>query len=203
MTGACAARDAAAGFGYPTAMIKLLRLLFPAAAMSALVAAAPVPRSPYEVTMTSIDGAPLPLAQYRGRVLMVVNTASFCGFTPQFDGLQKLSDAYGARGFTLIGVPSGDFMGQEYDDNGKIKKFCQAKFGVKFPMAEKSHVTGAAAAPFYRWASATIGEAAVPKWNFHKILIGRDGRPVATFGSKTTPEDPALRAAIETALKAG
>ena len=142
------------------------RHLIAAATLLAVTAAAPAPRSAYDFTMTTIDGAPMPFAQYKGRVLLVVNTASFCGFTPQYEALQALSEKYQAKGLTVVGVPSGDFAGQEYADNGKIKKFCESKFGIKFPLAEKADVIGPNAAPFYKWASATMGDAAVPKWNF-------------------------------------
>ncbi|QMW22269.1 glutathione peroxidase [Sandaracinobacteroides saxicola] len=165
-------------------------------------AQATAPRSAFDFTMTRIDGKPLPLAQYRGKVMLVVNTASFCGFTPQYEGLQKIQTKYAAKGFTVLGVPSGDFMGQEYDDNGKIKEFCETKFGINFPMAEKAVVTGAKAAPFYQWARTQISENNVPKWNFHKFLVGKDGRIIAGFGSRTTPESPEMTKAIEAALKA-
>lgn len=175
-----------------------------AAATTTLIAAAPapVPGSAHQIVMTTIDGRPMPLAQYRGRVLVVVNTASFCGYTPQYEGLQKLHASYGKRGVTVVGVPSGDFGGQEFDEAGKIKAFCETKFGINFPLAEKSSVIGPAAAPFYRWAQSQLGEAAVPKWNFHKIVVGRDGRAVAAFGSKVTPQSPQMIAAIDGALAA-
>ena len=174
-----------------------------AAAMLVATAAAPAATSAYDFTMTTIEGAPMPLAQYKGRVLLIVNTASFCGFTPQYEALEALSEKYKARGLTVLGVPSGDFAGQEYDDNTKIKAFCTAKFGIKFPLAEKADVIGPNAAPFYKWASATMGDAAVPKWNFHKILVGRDGRLIAAFPSKVTPDSPALVAAVDKALAGG
>ncbi|MCS6986957.1 MAG: redoxin domain-containing protein [Sphingomonadaceae bacterium] len=162
--------------------------------------AAPKASSVYEFTLTRIDGRPLPLAQFRGQVMLLVNTASHCGFTPQYEGLQKLHDRYRARGFTVIGIPSGDFMGQEFDDNRKIAEFCETKFGITFPLTEKSHVRGAKAIPFYQWARTQLGPAAEPGWNFHKLLVGRDGRLIAGFGSRTEPESAELRAAIEKAL---
>ena len=102
----------------------------------------------------------------------------------------------------MIGVPSGDFMSQEYDENGKIKEFCETKFGISFPMAEKAHVKGDKAIPIYRWAKAQLPVENEPKWNFHKILIGRDGKPIAGFNSKVEPGSPQLTGAIEKALKA-
>ena len=171
-------------------------------AMALLGAAAPQVRTAWEVRLTAIDGAPLPLSAYRGKVLLVVNTASFCGFTPQYAGLQKLQSDYAKAGFTVIGVPSGDFGGQEYDANGKIKEFCQTKFGINFPLAEKDKVTGAHANPFFRWAADTLPVNNVPKWNFHKFLVGRDGRLIAGFPSDVPPESPKLKGAIESAIAA-
>jgi glutathione peroxidase len=151
--------------------------------------------------LVAIDGDPLPMKKFAGQVVLLVNTASFCGYTPQYDGLQKLQTSYAPKGFTVIGVPSGNFLGQEYGSNKEISGFCQTKFGIKFPLAEKSDVVGAKALPIYRWAAAVLGPENRPKWNFHKYLIGRDGRLIAAFGSKTAPDDPAVRSAIEAALK--
>ena len=145
------------------------------------------------------DEKPQSLCQYSGKVVVVVNTASFCGFTPQYDGLQKVQDNYARKGFTVVGVPSGDFKGQEYGSNGEIAGFCKAK-GVKFPLAEKSDVVGPGTIPIYRWAAARLGPDNAPKWNFHKYLIGRDGKLIAAFGSKTEPSDPKVTQAIEAAL---
>ena len=156
----------------------------------------------YDFAMTRIDGKPLPFKQYKGKVLLVVNTASMCGYTPQYEGLQNLQTSYAGKGFTVIGVPSGDFMGQEYDSNAKIKEFCESKFGINFPMSEKSVVKGAKAVPFYRWAKATLPAENEPKWNFHKFLIGKDGKLIAGFSSKVTPESPEMKRAIEAALAA-
>ena len=162
----------------------------------------PVVKSAHDFTLTRIDGKPMPMSAYKGKVVLLVNTASFCGFTPQYEGLQKLQQAYQAKGFTVIGVPSGDFMSQEYDENGKIKEFCETKFGISFPMAEKAHVKGDKAIPIYRWAKAQLPVENEPKWNFHKILIGRDGKPIAGFNSKVEPTSPQMTGAIEKALKA-
>jgi glutathione peroxidase len=153
--------------------------------------------------MTRIDGKPMPFRQYRGKVMLVVNTASMCGFTQQYEGLQKLQNRYAKAGFTVVGVPSANFANQEYDSNAKIKEFCEAKFGINFPMTERANVKGPQAAPFYRWAAATLPENNVPQWNFHKFLVGRDGRLIAGFGSKVAPESPQMTAAIEAALRAG
>jgi glutathione peroxidase len=170
-------------------------------ATPAMPAAEAARRSAWDFNLTAIDGAPLPMRQFRGRVVLLVNTASFCGFTPQYEGLQKVHDAYAARGFTVLGVPSGDFRNQEYGSNKEIAGFCKAK-GVRFPLAEKSQVVGPKAIPIYRWAAAKLGADNTPKWNFHKYLIGRDGRLIAAFGTRTEPGDPKVRAAIEAALRA-
>ncbi len=159
-------------------------------------------KSAYDFRMTRIDGKPLPLEQYRGKVMLVVNTASFCGYTPQYEGLQKLQTGYAPRGFTVLGIPSGDFGGQEHEKNGEIAEFCESKFGITFPMTEKSVVKGAQAAPFYQWAKASLPKDNEPKWNFHKFLVGKDGQLIAGFGSGVTPDSPKLKQAIEKALAA-
>ena len=144
---------------------------------------------------------PVDLAStYRGQVLLVVNTASKCGFTPQFEALEATHAKYKDQGFAVLGFPSGDFMNQEYDQEKQIQEFCTLTYGVKFPMFQKVHVVGDDATPLYKALAAATGE--VPKWNFHKYLIGRDGKVVASFGSRTKPDDPAVVAAIEAALKA-
>ncbi len=145
---------------------------------------------------------PVDLAQaYGGKVLLIVNTASKCGYTPQFEALEALHARYGAQGFSVLGFPSGDFRSQEFEDEKKIQEFCTLTYGVKFPMFEKVHVVGAQATPLYRDLFAATGEA--PAWNFHKYLVGRDGKVLATFPSKTTPDDPAVVAAIEDAIAVG
>lgn len=156
----------------------------------------------YDFNLTRIDGKPMPMSAYKGKVVLLVNTASFCGLTPQYEGLQKLQTTLGPKGFTVLGVPSGDFMGQEYDDNGKIKEFCDTKFGITFPLTEKASVKGPGAAPVYKWAKANLATDNEPKWNFHKFLIGKDGHLIAGFGSKVTPDSPELQAAIAKAMKA-
>ncbi|GAB3733539.1 glutathione peroxidase [Luteimonas pelagia] len=137
---------------------------------------------------------------YGGDVLLVVNTASKCGFTPQFEGLEALHARYASRGFAVLGFPSGDFKAQEFEDEAAIREFCTLTYGVRFPMFEKVHVVGAGATPLYRALERATGEA--PAWNFHKYLVARDGRVLRSFGSRVAPDDPALVAAIESALDA-
>ena len=153
-------------------------------------------------TFDGLDGKPLPLADYAGRVVLVVNTASMCGFTRQYEGLQALHERYAARGFAVIGVPSNDFGGQEPKGASEIKAFCETAFGITFPLAAKTTVIGPAAHPFYAWAVAQLGPKAAPRWNFHKYLLGRDGRLVAGFGSTTEPDAGELIRAIEAGLGA-
>jgi len=137
---------------------------------------------------------------YGGEVLLVVNTASKCGFTPQFDGLEALHSRYGALGFSVLGFPSGDFRGQEFSDENEILEFCRLTYGVEFPMFEKVHVVGDDATGLYQDLYAITHEA--PKWNFHKYLIGRDGQVIGQWPSQITPDAPELVEAIETALAA-
>lgn len=171
------------------------------ASATMLTAASQGPQSAFDFKTTTIDGKPMPFSQYKGKVLLVVNTASMCGYTPQYEGLQALQDKYKAQGFTVIGVPSSDFD-QELESDKEIKTFCESKFGIKFPMSTKSVVTGDKAAPFYRWAATTLGPDKAPKWNFHKYLVGRDGKLIAAFPSKVTPGSPELNAAVTQAIAA-
>jgi glutathione peroxidase len=136
--------------------------------------------------------------QYGGKVLLVVNTASKCGFTPQYEGLEALQQKYAAKGFSVLGFPSNDFKGQEPGNEAQIQEFCTLTYGVKFPMFQKVQVTGPEATPLYQRLAEATG--VQPGWNFHKYLLARDGRVVAQFPSKIKPDDPALVAAIEREL---
>jgi glutathione peroxidase len=156
--------------------------------------------SAHDFSFTSIDGKPLELSQFAGGPVLVVNTASQCGKTPQYQGLQTLWEQYRDRGFTVLGVPSNDFGSQEPGTEAEIKNFCESNYKVDFPMTSKNVVLGPDAHPFYRWVSDEGGEDAAPKWNFHKYLIDADGKLKGSFGSSTTPEDPDLIAAIEAEL---
>jgi glutathione peroxidase len=148
-------------------------------------------------TFPSIDGGTLNLADLKGRVLLVANTASFCGYTYQYQGLEKLHTAKSAAGLTVIGVPSQDFN-QESPDNATVKTFCETRFEIDFPLTAISHVKGAEAAPFYAWVAAQ--KQWQPSWNFNKVLIGRDGRVAGTFGSGDEPDGPTLSTAIDAEL---
>ena len=149
---------------------------------------------------TAIDGTPLPLSRFAGKAVLVVNTASRCGFTGQYRGLQALWSDYRDRGLVVLGVPSNDFGRQEPGTEAEIKAFCGEDFGVDFPLTAKTAVRGAEAHPFYRWARAEAGVLAAPKWNFHKYLIAPDGGLAAWFYSWTTPGAARLRRAVEAVL---
>jgi glutathione peroxidase len=156
--------------------------------------------SAYDFSFTALDGKPMPLSLFKGKAVLVVNTASFCGFTQQYKGLQALYDKYEAKGLVVIGVPSNDFGGQEPGTATQIKEFCEGAFGITFPLTEKVHVTGEAAHPFYKWAVSTLGPKSAPGWNFHKYLIGRDGRVVQSFYSGLAPDSNEVVAAVEVEL---
>jgi glutathione peroxidase len=181
-------------------MVNINRRTLLGAASLLAAGAGPAPTNAYGFSMPSIDDDIVKLNIYRGRVLLVVNTASFCGFTPQYKALEALYSEKQAAGLTVLGVPSQDFN-QEYGSNGQVKAFCKATFDVTFPMAGISHVTGAGALPFYQWVRATQA-GWQPTWNFCKVLIGRDGQIAGTFFSKDTPNGPVLSAAIAKALAA-
>ena len=148
----------------------------------------------------AIDGTPMPLSMFTGRVLLVVNTASFCGFTKQYEGLQTLHERYGAKGLVVIGVPSNDFGEQEPKAAGEIADFCKGAFGVTFPLTSKQVVKGNNAHPFYAWAANILGTSGAPRWNFHKYLVGADGQLVSSFSTQTEPLSPKLVTAIEAEL---
>lgn len=143
------------------------------------------------------DEKPQPLCQYAGKVLLVVNTASYCGFTPQYKGLEALYAQYREQGLVVLGFPSNDFF-QERDGNDKIADFCENTFGVKFPMFAKSAVRGSDVSPFYRQLAQQSG--VTPKWNFYKYLVGRDGKVVNAYGSTTEPDDAKLLQALKAEL---
>lgn len=160
--------------------------------------AADTAKTAWDFRFPAIDGGEVDLAAFKGRVLLVTNTASFCGYTYQYEALERLHATKAAAGLTVIGVPSGDFN-QESADNATVKTFCETKFGIDFPLTAISRVRGASAAPFYTWVKQTRNWE--PAWNFNKVLIGRDGTVLGTFGSRDEPGAGALATAIEAALK--
>ncbi len=151
------------------------------------------------MTYTSLEGKEVPFASYQGKVLLIVNVASKCGYTPQYKGLEALHETLGPKGLVVIGFPSNEFGGQEPGDATQIREFCTEKYSVKFPLASKVEVKpGATQSPVYRYLTDQTGD--VPGWNFCKYLIGKDGKIIGFYSSKTTPE--ALAPEIEKALAA-
>ena len=154
----------------------------------------------YDFVFDSIDGEKLPLNAFRGKVILVVNTASRCGFTRQYKALQSLWSKYRNQGLIVLGIPSNDFGRQEPGNESEIKTFCEVNFNVDFPMTSKVNVKGESAHPFYKWARDEMGSIAIPRWNFHKYLIAADGRLIDWFASTTDPESKRLVSAIEALL---
>ena len=156
-----------------------------------------------DFTLNSIDGKPAPLSQYQGKVVLIVNVASRCGFTPQYTGLEKVYEKYKDQGFVILGFPANNFGGQEPGTNEEIKTFCSSKYNVTFPMYAKISVKGADIHPLYQFLTdkqtnpTTGGDI---KWNFTKFLVAKDGKVVARFESAVTPESPEVTSAIEKAL---
>ena len=147
----------------------------------------------------TLQGKPADLCQYQGKVVLVVNTASFCGYTPQYQGLEAIYQKYKGQGLVVLGFPSNDFGGQEPGTNEQVADFCERTYQVKFPMLEKTVVTGKDANPVYQELAAKTGQP--PQWNFHKYLVARDGAVLASYPSTMKPEDSKLSQAIENALK--
>jgi glutathione peroxidase len=142
------------------------------------------------------------LSDYKGKTLVVVNTASLCGFTYQYDGLQKLYDDYKDQGLVVLGVPSNDFGNQESGTNSEVKEFCESTFSITFPLTEKNVVKGKDAHPFFKWSKKELGFiGGVPRWNFHKIIIGKDGNAIAGYTALTRPTSKKFISEIEKALQ--
>lgn len=154
----------------------------------------------HDYSFSSIDGGPLPLSGFKGKVLLVVNVASQCGLTPQYAGLEELWKAKRGKGLVVLGVPSNDFGAQEPGSESEIKSFCETRYAVDFPMTAKEHVIGGEAHPLYKWVAEQLGEGAAPKWNFHKYLFARDGSLAGTFGSRMEPSAAEIVQAIDEAL---
>jgi glutathione peroxidase len=157
-------------------------------------------KSAFDFSFRAIDGGDLPLAGFRGKALLVVNVASRCGLTPQYTALEQLWTARRDDGLVVLGVPANDFGAQEPGTEAEIQSFCDLNYHVDFPMTAKEHVIGPQAHPLYQWVAAELGEDAAPKWNFHKYLFARDGSIAGAFGSRTTPDDAEITAAIDAAL---
>ena len=153
-----------------------------------------------DFSFKDINGNSIELANYKEKVIVVLNVASRCGFTNQYEGLQKLWTKYGDKGLVVIGIPSNNFR-QEPGSNKEIKEFCETTFGIDFPISEKMSVVGSEAHPFFLWAKKNYGSSAVPKWNFHKIIIGKNGKVVETFASITKPSSKKFISVIEKEIK--
>jgi glutathione peroxidase len=155
--------------------------------------------SVHEFTLNSIDGKPAPLSAYQGKVVLIVNVASRCGFTPQYAGLEALYEKYKDRGFTILGFPANNFGAQEPGTNEEIKTFCSSRYNVTFPMYSKISVKGDDKAPLYQFLTDAAGGEI--QWNFTKFLVDKNGKVVARFEPKVTPESPEVAEAIEKALR--
>ncbi len=156
-------------------------------------------KSLYDFKIESIEGKEIDLANYINKVFLIVNTASKCGFTPQYAGLQKLYDRYKDEGLVVLGVPSNDFN-QELSKDSDVKEFCEIRFGVNFPMTKIQKVKGSDAHPLYQWLNSSVSVIGTPRWNFHKFLVGKDGKVINWFSSMTSPSSEGLVKEIEIAL---
>lgn len=154
-----------------------------------------------DFTLPGLRGGTIALADYAGQAMLVANTASLCGFTGQYAGLQRLWESYKDRGLVVLAVPSADFGGQEHRDPMRTMEVCDRQFGVTFPVAATSRVKGREAIPLFQWIGEQAGMMGRPKWNFYKYVIGRDGRLVDWFSSVTAPDSTGVRTAVERALK--
>jgi glutathione peroxidase len=166
--------------------------------MGTLLAMSLLAASVYDYSMKTIDGQPAPLADYKGKVVMFVNVASYCGYTKQYTGLEALYRKYKDQGFVIVGVPANNFGAQEPDSDEQIKTFCSRKYDVTFPLLSKVSVKGSDMTPLYGYLTKTGGDV---KWNFTKFLVGKDGQVIQRFESAVTPESPELVKAVEAALK--
>ena len=155
----------------------------------------------YDYKFNDLDGSELNLNKFKNKVIVVVNVASQCGFTKQYEDMQKVWDNYQDRGVVMLGVPSNDFGKQEPGTSKEIKNFCEAKFGITFPMTEKVSVKGSEAHPFYIWARENYGKSAIPKWNFHKIIIDKNGKIAETFSSITNPSSKKFIEVLDRLIK--
>ncbi len=182
----------------PKSKRRPVRTVRAASLIAVLVAGSAAAEDQPSFRFAAIDGGTYDTADWRGKPVLVVNTASMCGFTPQYDDLQALSDRYGRQGLTVLAVPSDDFA-QELQDAAAVKEFCEVNFGLTIPMTDITPVTGAQAHPFYLWLAQEHGF--TPGWNFNKVLIGPEGQVVATWGSVVKPGAPAITTRIEALLR--
>jgi len=156
----------------------------------------------YDFKFKDLDGSQLSLSEYKGKVIIAVNVASQCGFTKQYEDMQDVWKKYQSKGIIMLGIPSNDFGQQEPGTSKEIKNFCEAKFGITFPMTEKVTVKGPDAHPFYVWAKDNYGKSAIPKWNFHKIIIDKSGKIADTFSSITNPSSKKFIKVLEKLINA-
>jgi glutathione peroxidase len=179
------------------------RVYFAALVMLLMGASLYAASSIYDFTLPSIDGKATPLSDYKGKVLLVVNVASRCGFTPQYTALESIYEKYKDQGFVIAGFPANNFGSQEPGTNAEIKTFCQSKYSVTFPMFQKVSVKGTDQTPLYQYLTTTANPALAGdiKWNFTKFLVDRNGKVVKRFEPDVTPDSPQVVAAIEAALK--
>ena len=185
------------------ASLAVLAVRFAAAKKPEPVKGAPaVSHTLHDFEMKRIDGKPEKLSAWKGKTVLVVNTASKCGLTPQYEGLEKLYETYKDRDFVVLGFPANDFMGQEPGTNDEIAQFCKLKYDVSFPMYSKISVKGKEMDPLYTWLTTGSGHDGDIEWNFAKFLVGPDGKVIARFHPKTAPNDPALVSKIEASLPA-
>jgi len=178
-------------FGRMAAVVLFAAVLLPAKVFA---------MTAHDFQFTAIDGEPLAMSAFAGKPVLLVNTASFCGFTPQYEGLQALWERYRDRGLVVLGVPSNDFGNQEPGSEQEIKAFCETRFDVDFPLTEKYSVAGGHAHPLYKWIAAELGEDMAPRWNFHKYLIAPDGSLAGAWPSQVKPDSDAVVAAVEATL---
>ena len=181
----------------PMRKIYLILMLLILSGVAVADAGAPI----YKFKLSTIDGDPTTLGAYKGKVLLVVNVASACGFTPQYTALEAVYEKYKDKGLVIVGVPANNFANQESGSNATIKEFCSSKFHVKFPMMAKVSVKGDDQTPLYQYLTAAPNVSGQIKWNFTKFLIARNGQPIARFEPAVTPDSPEVISAIESALK--
>lgn len=173
-----------------------------AAAIWFSCASAAVAGGAHDFTFPALEGGEIALADHAGEVLLIANTASLCGFTPQYADLQEVADTYADQGLVVIGIPSDDFGGQELNDAAEVRDFCTLNYGITFPLTDITDVRGRDAHPFFDWIAEEGGRRALPKWNFTKFLVGRDGAFLGSWPSGVQPTGREMRAAIEAALDA-